>query len=122
MTDKPEEKPLERKGRILRAEIRTKATPEQVYDAWADPEKIVHWFPDRAEGKAELGATIIWIFDKFNYRIPYEVLIAQPAERFAIRWNPPPGMDAGILEVTISKDAGETVIRLVQSGFREGAE
>jgi uncharacterized protein YndB with AHSA1/START domain len=121
MTDKPENKPIEHLGRIIRAEIRTKATPQQAYDAWADPEKIAHWFPDRAEGKAEPGATITWIFEKFNYRIPYEVLIAQPAERFAIRWNPSPGMNPGILEVTISKEGGETVIRLVNSGFREGA-
>jgi uncharacterized protein YndB with AHSA1/START domain len=132
MNDKPENKPIEKKpaehvliehkGRIIRAEIRTKATPQQAYDAWADPQKIAHWFPDRAEGKAEPGATITWIFEKFNYRIPYEVLIAQPAEKFAIRWNPPPGMNAGVLEVTISKEGGETVIRLVNSGFREGAE
>jgi uncharacterized protein YndB with AHSA1/START domain len=122
MTDKPENKPIEHIGRILRAEIRTKATPQQAYDAWADPEKIAHWFPDRAEGKAEPGATITWVFEKFNYRIPYEVLIAQPAEKFAIRWNPPPGMSAGVLEVTISKEGGETVIKLVNSGFREGAE
>jgi uncharacterized protein YndB with AHSA1/START domain len=122
MTDKPENKPLEHIGRIIRAEIRTKATPQEAYDAWADPEKIAHWFPDRAEGKAEPGATITWIFDKFNYRIPYEVLIAEPAEKFAIRWDPAPGMNAGILEVTISTEGGETVIRLVNSGFREGAD
>jgi uncharacterized protein YndB with AHSA1/START domain len=132
MNDESENKPIEKKpvehkliehkGRIIRAEIRTSATPEQAYDAWADPEKIAHWFPDRAEGKAEPGATITWIFEKFNYRIPYEVLIAQPAEKFAIQWNPPPGMNAGVLEVTISKEGGETVIRLVNSGFREGAE
>jgi uncharacterized protein YndB with AHSA1/START domain len=132
MTDKSENNPtenkpverklIEHKGRIIRAEIRTKATPQQAYDAWADPEKIAHWFPDRAEGKAEPGGTITWIFDKFNYRIPYEVLNALPAEKFAIRWNPPPGMNAGVLEVTISKEGGETVIRLVNSGFREGAE
>jgi uncharacterized protein YndB with AHSA1/START domain len=122
MTEKPENKPIEHIGRILRAEIRTKATPQQAYDAWADPEKIAHWFPDRAEGKAEPGATITRVFEKFNYRIPYEVLIAQPAEKFAIRWNPPPGMSAGVLEVTISKEGGETVIKLVNSGFREGAE
>jgi uncharacterized protein YndB with AHSA1/START domain len=122
MTDKPENKPIEHIGRMLRAEIRTKATPQQAYDAWADPEKIAHWFPDRAEGKAEPGATITWVFEKFNYRIPYEVLIAQPAEKFAIRWNPPPGMSAGVLEVTIAKEGGETVIKLVNSGFREGAE
>jgi uncharacterized protein YndB with AHSA1/START domain len=122
MTDRPEGKPIEHIGRIIRAEIRTKATPQQAYDAWADPEKIAQWFPDRAEGKAEPGATITWIFDKFNYRIPYEVLIALPAEKFAIRWNPPPGMNPGILEVSISKEGGETVVRLVNSGFREGAE
>jgi uncharacterized protein YndB with AHSA1/START domain len=122
MTDKPADKPIEHTGKVIRAEIRTKATPQQAYDAWADPEKIAHWFPDRAEGKAEPGATITWIFDNFNYRIPYEVLIAQPAEKFAIRWNPPPGMNPGILELTISKEGGETVIRLVNSGFREGAE
>ena len=122
MTDKPDTKPIEHIGRIIRAEIRTSATPQQAYDAWADPEKIAHWFPDRAEGKAEPGATITWIFDKFNYRILYEVLIAQPTERFAIRWNPPPGMNPGILEITISKEGGETVVRLVNSGFREGAE
>jgi uncharacterized protein YndB with AHSA1/START domain len=122
MTDKPENKPIEHIGRMIRAEIHTKATPQQAYAAWADPEKIAHWFPDRAEGKAEPGATITWIFDKFNYRIPYEVLVAQPDEKFAIRWNPPPGMNPGILEVIISKEGGETVVRLVNSGFREGAE
>lgn len=121
MTDSSD-KAIEHTGRILRHEIRTKATPQQAYDAWADPEKIARWFPDRAEGKAEPGATITWIFDKFNYRIPYEVLIAQPGEKFAIRWNPPPGMNPGILEVTISKDGGETVVCLVNSGFREGAQ
>ena len=115
-------KPIEHIGRDIRAEIRTKATPQEAYDAWADPEKIAPWFPDRAEGKAESGRTITWILDKFNYRIPYEVLIARPGEKFAIRWNPPPGMNPGILEVTISKEGGETVVRLVNSGFREGAE
>jgi hypothetical protein len=83
LTDKPENKPIERLGRIIRIEIRTRAKPEQAYDAWAGPEKIAHWFPDRAEGRAEPGATITWIFDKFDYRIPYEVLIAQPARKFA---------------------------------------
>jgi uncharacterized protein YndB with AHSA1/START domain len=122
MTAKPKEISIEHRGRMMRIEMRTTATPEQVYEAWADPEKIAHWFPDKAEGKAEPGATITWIFEKFNYRIPYDVLIAEPGKRFAIRWNPPPEMNPGILEVTIAKEGGVTVIRLVNSGFREGAE
>jgi uncharacterized protein YndB with AHSA1/START domain len=122
MTNAPEEKPIEHRGRKIVAEIRTTATPEQVYEAWADPEKIAHWFPDKAEGKAEPGATITWVFEAFNYKIPYEVLRAEPGKKFAIRWNPPPGMSAGILEVIITKEGGETLVRLVNSGFREGAE
>ena len=31
-------------------------------------------------------------------------------------------MNPGILEVSISKEGGDTVVRLVESGFREGAE
>jgi uncharacterized protein YndB with AHSA1/START domain len=122
MTDQPKEKPFEHAGRIMRVEMHTTATPEQVYEAWADAEEIAHWFPDKAEGTLEPGSTITWIFDKFHYQIPYQVLQAEPGKRFAIRWNPPPGMNAGILEVTIAKEAGETVVRLVNSGFREGAE
>jgi len=36
MTDKPENKPIERLGRSIRTEMRTRATPEQAYHAWAD--------------------------------------------------------------------------------------
>ena len=122
MSDRTEEKPLEHHGRILEAEIRTTATPEQVYEAWADPEKIAQWFVDRAEGTAEPGGTSTWFFDKFNFRIPYEVLHAEPGKRFAIRWNAPPGRSAGLHEVTITKEGGLTVMRMIESGFREGAE
>jgi len=122
MSNRPEEKPLEHRGRIFEAEMRTTATPEQVYEAWADPEKIAQWFVDRAEGKAEPGGTITWFFDRFNYTIPYEVLHAEPGKRFTIRWNPPPGMSAGIHEVTIAKEGGVTVMRMIESGFREGSE
>jgi len=121
MTDRPQDKPLEHHGRVFEAEIRTTASPEQVYEAWADPEKIAQWFVDRAEGKAEPGGTITWFFDKFNYTIPYEVLHAEPGKRFTIRWNPPPGMNAGIHDVTITKEGGVTVMRMIESGFREGA-
>jgi hypothetical protein len=41
----------------MRAEMRTKATPQESRTPWADPEKIAHWFPGRADGKAEPDAT-----------------------------------------------------------------
>ena len=45
----------EHRGRIIRSTIRTMATPEQIFEAWADPAKLAQWFPDRAEGRADRG-------------------------------------------------------------------
>jgi uncharacterized protein YndB with AHSA1/START domain len=107
--------------RIIRDEITTGASPQQAWEAWADPAKISQWFVDRAEGKAEAGGDIKWFFDKFNLELNYKVLEAVPGERYAILW-PGPMPPPGILEVIIEREQGQTLIRLVQSGFREGAE
>lgn len=117
------EKKIEHKGRIIRAEIRTTATPRQVWEAWTDPIKIAQWFVDRATGEPRVGTTYTWFFDKFNYTMPYEVLEAIPEERFSLYWSgagaayPP-----GIIEVNIEREAGITVVRLVNSGFQEDAK
>jgi uncharacterized protein YndB with AHSA1/START domain len=108
-------------GRIIRDEIPTSASPQHAWEAWADPQKIAQWFVDRAEGKAEPGGKITWFFDKFNLALNYDVLEAVPGDRYTVKW-PGPMPPPGILEVIIERDGGETLIRLVQSGFREGAE
>ena len=77
------------RGRQLVVEMRTRATPEQVYEAWADPEKIAHWFVDSARGKAEVGSIFTWVFEKFGYEIPYEVVAAEPGRRFALGGEAP---------------------------------
>jgi uncharacterized protein YndB with AHSA1/START domain len=109
------------RGRQLTARIRTRATPEEVWEAWTDPEKIAHWFVDRARGRPEVGSTFTWIFEKFGYEIPYEVVVAEPGRRFALGGEAP-GSGPFLLEVSITKDAGETLVTLVNSGFLDGAE
>jgi len=121
MSEKPI-RSIEHAGRKMEIAISASASPDNAYEAWADPEKIAQWFTDKAEGKAEVGATMVWMFDKFNYRIPYEVIAAEPGKRFAIRWAPPPGRPPGVLEVTIETQGGSTLVRVVNSGFLEGAE
>jgi uncharacterized protein YndB with AHSA1/START domain len=109
------------RGRRLEVEMRTRATPEEVWDAWTDPEKIAHWFVDRARGKPEVGTTFTWIFEKFGYEIPYEVVAAEPGKRFALGGEIP-GRGPFLLEVTIARDGGETVVTLVNSGFLDGSQ
>jgi uncharacterized protein YndB with AHSA1/START domain len=111
---------FEHKGRVIRAEIQTTATPEQAWEAWADPEKIAQWFVDRATGEAKPGGTMTWFFDKFGYAIPYKIVDASPGKRIVFKWEPPQG-NPGILEVRIQREGGTTMLRLINSGFREDA-
>jgi uncharacterized protein YndB with AHSA1/START domain len=115
------EKTFEHKGRIIRAEIRTSATPQQAWEAWADPQKIAAWFVDRAAGDAKPGGIMTWFFDDFGYQLPYKVVDAIPGSLFVLKWDPPQG-DSGILEVRIAREGGATVVRLINSGFREDAK
>lgn len=123
MTPEMRQKPVEHRGRRMEKQIRIHASAERVWEAWADPVKISQWFVDRAEGFAEPGGKITWYFDAFNFRMLYDVLRAERGKSYAIRWaDAPPGREPGVLEVRLSHAGGETTLRLVESGFREGAE
>jgi uncharacterized protein YndB with AHSA1/START domain len=116
-----DEKKFEHLGNLIRVEMETSATPQQAWEAWADPEKIAQWFVDRASGEAKPGGTMTWFFDNFGYVLPYKVLDAVPGELFVLQWDPPQG-DSGILEVRIAREGGATRVRLINSGFREDAK
>jgi uncharacterized protein YndB with AHSA1/START domain len=100
-------------------EMRTSADPLLVWRAWADPEMISHWFADRGWGEATPGGTLTWTFDAFGYEVPYPVLDAVPGERLVLGGELP-GRPPFMLEITIHRDGGETVLRLVNSGFLHG--
>jgi hypothetical protein len=44
-----------------------------------------------------------------------------PGELIVYKWEPPEGLP-GILEVRIAREGGATAVRVIHSGFREGAE
>lgn len=108
-------------GRAVRKEVRIDASPEAIYDAWAKPEEIARWFVDRAEGEMAPGETVTWVFESFGYRIPVEVFEAEPGEHLAFGGEPP-GRPPALQEVTIEREGGVSVLRLVNSGFLEGPD
>jgi uncharacterized protein YndB with AHSA1/START domain len=107
-------------GRMMELELRTTATPEQVYAAWADPARLSQWFTDGARGDAKPGSTMYWIFEKFG-EIPYEVVDAVPGKLLALGGELP-GRPPFLLEIIIEQQGGETVMRLVNSGFLGGGK
>lgn len=121
MNDDFERTDREHVGRSVEKEVRIDATPEQVWEAWAEPGEIARWFVDRAEGRMEPGSTVTWIFDTFDYRMPIEVF-ATTRGRYLAFGGEPPGRPAALQEVLLHQDGGSTVLRLANSGFLEGEE
>jgi uncharacterized protein YndB with AHSA1/START domain len=107
-------------GRMMELEMRTTATPEQVYAAWADPSRLSQWFTDGARGEARPGSTMYWSFEKFG-EMPYEVVDAVPGKLLALGGELP-GRPPFLVEIVIEQQGGETVMRLVNSGFLGGGK
>ena len=108
-------------GRTVRKEIRIKATPEELWEAWAKPDGIAQWFVDRAEGDMEKDPAIKWFFDAFQYEIPVEVYEADRG-RYLAFGGPSPSGPQRLQEVIITQEGGACVLRLANSGFADGAE
>jgi uncharacterized protein YndB with AHSA1/START domain len=108
-------------SRIIRCEVRTPAPADQVWQAWADPARIRQWFTDTAEGNVVPGGVYTWGWTKFGaFAFPYQVQEAVPGEKLTLG-GAPPGGPPFLLEITIARSGGDTVVRLVNSGFREDA-
>jgi len=108
-------------GRRIECEVAIKASPEEVWSAWADPVKLAQWFVDDARGEARPGGTITWIFRDFNMEIPYPVTVAEPGRRLVLAGELP-NRGPFALEILIEVRGGVTVLRLVNSGFLNGTE
>lgn len=109
-------------GRIIDTSIQVKASPQKVWEAWADPQQIANWFVDRAEGDVKPGGTMKWFFEAFNYALDVPIVEAQPGRTFVTGGGPGPDGLPYLMEITIKKDGNTTVMNLVNSGFSEAPE
>lgn len=71
----------------IEKKILIKASREEIYDAIANAEKVVKWFPDSVEGKYEKGEQPIFGFGEHGKNQVY-IVDAKPHEYFAYRWIP----------------------------------
>lgn len=129
-------------GRRIDVSIPIDAPASRVWKAWTDPADLSRWFTDDAKGEVVEGGSITWIFHGFDMEIPYPVLLAEPNRRMVLGMTD--GMVAGeevqampddavaagevaergpfALEVILDEAGGRTTVRLVNSGFLDGAE
>ena len=73
--------------KVIEREITINAAKERIYDAIANPEKVVLWFPETLEGDYNVGEQPIFGFGEHGRSQVY-VADAQPYHYFAYRWVP----------------------------------
>jgi len=73
---------------VITREVIIKGTPEQVYDAIANPEKVVQWFPDAIEGIYAVDQRPSFVFAAHGAKVATYIVAAKPFEYFAFRWIP----------------------------------
>ena len=111
--------------RAVHKEIRVRATPEELWEAWAKPDRIAQWFVDSAVGDMETDEVVQWKWDAFDFDLPIEVYEVERGRYLA--FGGVTGAEEGqrlnaLQEVVIVQEGGSCLLRLVNSGFREGAE
>lgn len=109
----------------IRREITIKASQEKIYQAIADPKKVVQWFPETLEGKYEVGEQPIFGFGEHGKSQAY-IAEAQPFHYFAYRWVPGANQYLGdvlsvpntLVEFRIDEQGeGQCKVTLTETGF-----
>lgn len=110
---------------VIQREIVIKAIKERVYDAIANPEKVVLWFPETLEGQYAIGERPIFGFGEHGKNQVY-IVDAQPHHYFSYRWVPGSNHFLGdvltvpntLVEFHISEEAdGSCKVVLTETGF-----
>jgi len=109
-------------------EVIIKAAKEKVYDAIANPLKVVRWFPDEIEGTYAVGERPLSVFKEHNAKVSTYIVDAKPFEYFAYRWIPGGNEFTGdvmtvpntLVEFTIQEiEDGTCKVVVTESGFAQ---
>jgi len=77
----PPSPPGTERYRLIRKRLRLNAPPARVFRAWADPEELARWLPDRVDGGLAVGARAVLVWP--DARVWWDVTEAKPNRRFA---------------------------------------
>lgn len=108
----------------IQREIVLRAPKQRVFEAIADPTKIINWFPDGVEGNLKQGERSVFDFGDFG-KVAILVVASDPHDYFAYRWVPSVGASEEdplkqantLVEFRLEDVAEGTRLKLTESGF-----
>lgn len=109
-------------GRTAEGEERIEAPPERVWRALTEAAELERWFPLEARVEPGVGGSIRMSW-KNEFAGEMEILAWDPPRRLRTSWafGSEPG-EAQVTDYRLEGDGGDTVLRVVTSGFPEDAE
>jgi uncharacterized protein YndB with AHSA1/START domain len=111
----------------IQREVLIQAPKEKIYEAIANPEKVVAWFPNAIEGKYTVDENIFFVFDG-NAKAQVRIIEAKPYDYFAFRWVTRIGdsvedvlaVPNTLVEFRIQEDTqGECKVIVTESGYEQ---
>lgn len=108
---------------------RIKASPAQVFSAWADPKKIVHWFgpsgTDNCTTRAEMDVRVGGRF-RISFKTEdgeyhevggvYREVVLNSRLQFSWAWHSTPERES-LVTITVTKDGDGTMLTLHHEQF-----
>ena len=106
------------------------ATPDEIWQALTEARELMRWFPLQARVTPGKGGSVFWGWDE-HWAWESQIDAWEPAKRlklvehrpaFDVRGEPLPGPPQPLaMEFTLETQAGKTTLRIVHSGFGDGA-
>jgi uncharacterized protein YndB with AHSA1/START domain len=107
-------------------QVGIKATPEDIYSALTETEKLAQWWTIDTRGSgAKVGDTLEFWFNEASFCQKFNVTELKPGKR--VVWKSPQGQGADQWEGTeiafdLSTDAKQTYIQFRHSGWKESTD
>lgn len=101
----------------IEKEMLIEAPVDVVWRIVTEPDQITQWFNDEAQLDLKVGGQ-----GRLGASYPIQIEAIDPPRRFAFRWvypdgaRPEPG-NSTLVEFTLSQEASDTRLRVVESGF-----
>jgi uncharacterized protein YndB with AHSA1/START domain len=100
---------------IVYREVVIECPPARVFEAWANPVEIAHWYVERAEGDVQLGRQITWTLGGVDQRL--EVTVLDPGRHLVLTNVGSDDWKGTVLDVSFEPEGapGSTRVALEQT-------
>ncbi len=96
---------------VVRREMVIEASPARVFDAWADPGQIAHWYAEQGEGDARQDKQVKWVIG--GRAQPLEVTAMEPDRRILLTNVGTDEWAGTVLDLTFEPEGAPGSTRLV---------